>query len=93
MLVPLRKEMANRLLIDHRELKEFHDVDATVSTLTLGNEVGRPPHHRGNLVLRQTRPFPSRDKPLQKDVIRLLELGGSRLSGLSSLRRLTFAHR
>jgi hypothetical protein len=85
--------MADRLLVDHRELKKFHDVDATVSALTLGDEVGRPPHHRGNLVLRQTCLFPGRDKTLQKDVIRLLELGGSRLSGLSSLRRLTFAHR
>ena len=80
------------LLINLGQLEKLHDVDAAVSALALCDEVGRPAHRRGDLMLGQPRLFAGRHQALQQDVVGLLELGRSRLSGLSGLRRLTFAH-
>lgn len=72
--------MVDWLLVDLRQLHQFHHIDTALAALALGHEVRGPAHHFRNLMLRQARLLARSDETLQERVISLLELGGPRFA-------------
>ena len=68
--------MVDWLLVDLRQLHQFHHIDTALAALALGHEVRGSAHHLGNLMLRQACLLARSDETLQERVIRLLKLGG-----------------
>ena len=58
-----RKEVIDGLL-DLRELKQLHNIDATIAALASREEVRRTAHDGGYLMLCQASLFPCRNQPL-----------------------------
>lgn len=72
--------MVDRLAVNLRQFQQLHHVYAAVAAFTPGYEVGRPAHHRRNLVLRQPRLLAGRNKAFEKRVVGFLKLGSPGLS-------------
>ena len=68
--------MVDRLVINLRQLHQFHHIDTALAALALGHEVRGPAHHFRNLMLRQACLLARGDETFQERVISLLELGG-----------------
>lgn len=66
--------MADRLPVNLGQFHQLHNVDAPVSALAFGDEIGRPAHHRGHFVLAHPSLFAGSNQALQKRVVGVLKL-------------------
>ncbi len=72
--------MIHGLVVNLRQLQEFHHINTAVAALAFGEEVGRSTHHCRNLMLGEPNLLSCRNQALQKGIVDPLKLGSSRLS-------------